>query len=374
MRRFVTSFALLACGLALGATPSFAQEAGGTSTAGRQLNWAEQMFDRVRHEYGTVLHGADVVMRLKMTNKYKETIHVAEARTSCGCIQARLLNNTLKTWEEGYIEVRLNTLQFSGERNANVIVTIDQPAYIQVMIPIHAFIRTDVSIAPGSANMGSIVVGEPAEQRLQINYLGGQSNWRISDVKSRNPHVSGAIRELGRTVNGGLAYELSVKVSRDAPAGDIRESLMLQTNDPSTPQIPVLVEGRVVNEFSLTPPAIVLKNMKPGQKEEVKVVIRGTKPFVVDKIESNSGSEAYQIKPLPKDRLQVVQILSLIIAAPEKAGTFEEVFTVTVAGQPNAATAKKTIEFKLDGKVIADANTSTEPQRVTTAKPPVPTP
>lgn len=377
MRKLTVYFALLACGLMLPINSASAQDPNARlSPTGRPLNWAEQMFDKHEHQFGVVARGADVVWRIKVTNKYVETIHISEAHTSCNCISAKILTNTLKTWEEGIIEVRLNTLQYSRDRHANVIVTIDQPAYMQVTLPITAYIRTDVVIEPGSAILGTVSQGETSpEHRLRISYA-GSPNWRISEVRSRNPNLVCAVRELSRQPNGGTAnilYELNVKLTSSTPAGDLREQILLMTNDVNSPQIPVLVEGRVLAEYSITPPSIALKGMKPGDKEEVKVVIRGQKPFVVEKIESNSGSEAYQIKPLPKDRFQIVQILNIIVNAPEKPGPMDEVFTLTLAGQgPNG---KKQVEFKLNGKVLGDeANSSkegTESQTVTTAKPPV---
>src|SRR4051812_39229566 len=106
MCRFLSTFAFVACSCLLATSPVLAQGPGVPPAApGRQLNWAEQMFDRMNHEFGVVARGADVVLQLKVTNKYKETIHIAEAHTSCNCIAARVLNSTLKSWETGIIEV-----------------------------------------------------------------------------------------------------------------------------------------------------------------------------------------------------------------------------------------------------------------------------
>ena len=376
MYRFASSVAIIACGWVLTANSTLAQEANYfASTPARQLSWAEAMFDKHNHDFGTVARGADVVLRLKVTNKYLETIHFSEAHTSCNCISARILNPTLKTWEEGIIEVKLNTLQYSRERNANVIISIDQPTFTQITIPIHAYIRTDVVIEPGSALLGTVSQGAGMEQKLRISYAGSAS-WQISNVKSRNPNVVCSVRELSRQANGPSAnihYELTVKLAPNTPAGELREQIVLLTNDVNSPQIPVLVEGRVIAEYSVTPPSIALKGMKPGDKEEVNIVIRGQKPFAVEKIESNSGSESYQVKLPQRDRMSIVQMLRVIVKAPDTPGPLEEVFTVTVAGQGND---KKAIEFKLSGKVLpGEAKSGTEPlesQRVTTAKPPTP--
>ncbi|MDB5336742.1 MAG: hypothetical protein JWN70_2361, partial [Planctomycetaceae bacterium] len=202
MHRFASSVAIIACGWVLTANSALAQEANYfASTPARQLSWAEAMFDKHSHDFGTVARGADVVLRLKVTNKYLETIHFSDAHTSCNCISARILSPSLKTWEEGIIEVKLNTLQYSRERNANVIISIDQPTFTQITIPIHAYIRTDVVIEPGSALLGTVSQGAGTEQKLRITYA-GSANWQISNVKARNPNVVCSVRELSRLASG----------------------------------------------------------------------------------------------------------------------------------------------------------------------------
>jgi len=384
MNRFAASAGAMVFGLLLVTNMASAQEVvASQQLPGRTLNWAEQMFSQMSHDFQTVARGAEVVLRVKVTNKYQETIHLSSVRTSCNCISAKLSTNTLKTWDEGIVEIRLNTLQYKGERNANVIVTIDQPRFIEVTIPIHAYIRTDVVIEPGSAVLGTVLQGETGDRKLRIDYAGNVSsgglNWKITDVKSpRNPNVVGMVRELGRTSNGitaNVSYELTVKLNPQTPVGDLREQILLITNDGNSPQIPILVEGRVIPEYSITPPLIVLKSLKAGAQQSVKVIISSKNPFAIDKIESNSGSDAFLVQPPPRDRYRVVQELRLIIHAPVPSGPFSEVFTLTLAGQ--GKDQKKAIELKMSGKVLENSAPRSEKdlakqQQVTTAKPVLP--
>jgi hypothetical protein len=386
MKKFATSAAAMALSLLLAANAASAQDlVPSQQIPGRTLNWAEQMFDRMSHDFQVVARGAEVVLRIKVTNKYQETIHLSNVRTSCSCITAKLSTNTLKTWEVGIVEVRLNTLQYKNERNANVIVQIDQPKFEEITIPIHAYIRTDVVMEPGSVILGTVIQGDSADRKLKIDYAGnvstGAANWKILDVKApRSPNILCSVKELSRTSDGvtaNVSYELTVKLNAQTPVGELREQIIVTTNDGNSPQLPVLVEGRVVPEYSVTPPLIVLKSLKPGSQERVKVIISSRKPFAVDKIESNSGSASFLIQPMAKDNFRVVQELRLIINAPEAAGPFGEVFTVTLAGQ--GKDQKKAIEFKLSGKVLESGlpksdKDSPKPQQITTAKPVVPGP
>jgi hypothetical protein len=71
MNKFAISAAVAVCLLAVNSASS--QEIAASQPAplgsGRSLNWAEQLFDRERHDFGVVARGAEVVVRMKITNK-----------------------------------------------------------------------------------------------------------------------------------------------------------------------------------------------------------------------------------------------------------------------------------------------------------------
>jgi len=70
-----------------------------------------------------------------------------------------------------------------------------------------------------------------------------------------------------------------VRVDEKTPVGHLREHLMLVTNDQNTPQVPLLVEGRVVSAVTVSPTSLFLGVVQPGEKVQKKVVVRGQKPF-----------------------------------------------------------------------------------------------
>ena len=114
----------------------------------QELTWAEKMFEKRSHDFGVVARGADVRYRLKITNIYKETVHISNVRTTCGCTAAAPSKSTLASRESAFIEVTMDTRRFKRRKDSNVIVTFDQPLYAEVRIPITAYIRTDVVLTP----------------------------------------------------------------------------------------------------------------------------------------------------------------------------------------------------------------------------------
>ncbi|MBI3863572.1 MAG: DUF1573 domain-containing protein [Planctomycetia bacterium] len=319
--------ALVACG----GSRAFAQE------------WAEKMFEKREHDFGVVAKGADARYRLKITNAYKQPVHIASVTTTCGCSAAKPSKDTLVSLESAYIEIVMDTRKFSHQKDSNVIVTIDQPLHAEVRIPIHAYIRTDVVLTPGGAEFPPLSQGEDKEYKIDVAYA-GRGNWKIKNVVSKNPNVTAKVVETRRDATN-VNYSLLVTVKGTAPLGDLREQLTLVTDDAGNPNIPVLVTARVDPEFVVNPDIVSFGNLTPGEKKTVNVVVRAKKQFSIEKIESEKSSGTYEVR-LPKDAKQT-HVVALTVVAPNEPGSVDEQFSVTIAGRNEPVT------FKAHGKVVA---------------------
>ncbi len=308
-------------------------------------DWAAKMFDKSSHDFGVVAKGADARYRLTITNKYVQTVHIESVTTSCGCTAAKPSKDTLASRESAYVEIVMNTVRFDHDKNSSVIVRFDAPLAAEVRIPIHAYIRTDVVLTPGSAEFGAVSQGVEQERKITISYA-GRDNWSIRDVINKNKDLDVKLHEVGRGA-GRVNYELSVLLKPNAPVGALRGQLTLVTDDANSPQIPVLVEGKIEPEFTVTPEVVSFNILTPGEKRTVNVVVRGKKPFMIEKIESEKTSGAFEVR-LPQSP-KAIHVLPLTLIAPTEPGPVEEEFTLTIVGRPDP------IHFKAYGKVQAQA-------------------
>ena len=331
-KTFVRSAVIALAVLTGSAIPADAQE----------LSWAEKMFDRQKIDFGVIAKGSDARLRVKFTNLYKQDVHIADVRTTCGCSAAEPSKTTLKSRESAYLDVTMNTRRFDRRKDSNVIVTFDAPQYREVRIPITAYIRTDVVLTPGSAGFGAVEHGKEAVRTIKIAYA-GRNTWTIREVKSQNKLIEAKAVETSRG-NGRVNYDLIVALKPGVPVGTLRESITLITDDSNSPRIPILVEARVEADITVTPSLIALGQLTPGQRKTVNVVLRGKKPFKVEKIECKSNNRSFKVR-LPKTA-KAVHVLPLTITTPTKAGNFNEEFTVKIAGRPEPVT------FKAYGKVV----------------------
>lgn len=331
----------LACvtAAALAASPLRAEEQ--VATVGD--DWAEKMFSELSHDFGSVARGADVRHKIEVTNLYEETITISNVGTTCGCTAAEPSQKTLKTGETAYIEIVMNTVKFMRDKNSNVDVTLtfDNRTFKTVRIPIHAYIRPDVVLEPGRADFGSVEIGQGAEKHISIAYA-GRDDWQITDVSSANELIDAAVSETSRG-DGRVNYDLVVRVASDAPAGAIHDQIVLTTNDERNPKVEVLVEAEVVADIVVNPSTLELGTLTPGDTKTMSVVVRGRRPFSIEKIECESERDCFKVR-LGKDTRNV-HVLPLTVTAPNESGEFSETFYLTIPGreEPVIFTARGTI-------------------------------
>lgn len=317
------------------------------SASAQELNWAEKMFDHRNIDFGVVARGSDAVARVKITNLYKQAVHIADVRTTCGCSAGKPSKTSLESLEDGYIEVTMDTRKFTRRKDSNVIITFDAPLHQEVRIPITAYIRTDVVFDPGSVNFGAVEHGKEATRTIKLQYA-GRSDWHVKEIRSRSESVVAKAIETSRG-NGRVDYDIVVNLAPNTPAGAVREQLALITDDQNSPQVPLLVEATVEADVTVTPAIVSLGVMKPGEAKQFNVVIKGKQAFQIERIECESDNGIFKVR-LPQNAAQV-HVLPMTITAPDKPGNLAEEFTVTVNGRPTPVT------FKAMGRVAEPTGT-----------------
>lgn len=344
-------------------------------------DWGDKMFDRTEVKFGSVARLADTTFKLKLTNRYADPIQITSLGVSCGCIswvdQAPF---TLASKEVREITLRLDTVRFTGDRNVRATVSLYEPAHgytDSVTIPVSAHIRTDVEASPSYVGFGTIDLGKGYTQRIGINYVGGRGDWKIKAAKASNPHLTTEVVELRRA--GGTAnYEVRVVIDGTAPAGLLRDQLVLTTDETGNNSvISIPIEAKVEADIVVTD--VQFGTVAPGQAKSMNVIVRGKKPFKIAEV--NHVTREVRLKPvtdaappavaptdatstlatasLPDeafkikcpDAAAVIHMVPLTLTPPSEPGLFEEEFVLKIAGRAQPVT------FKAKGRILDQAVT-----------------
>lgn len=294
-----------------------------TSPAAGQ-DWAREMFERTSHDFGSVARHAKAEHRFVFTNLYVEDVHVADVKASCGCTTPTIVNPSVKTYQQGAIVATFNTGRFTGSRSATITVTIDRPFPATVRLHVKGHIRTDVTLEPGGVVLGDIDQGVPVTRAVTVTRT-GRPGWKILEVRSANPHLSGKVIDT-RSDRRGVKATVQVRVGANAPPGYIRDHLMLVTNESAGSTVPVQVEGRVLPAVTVSPESLFLGVVHPGDKVTRQVVVRAKRPFRVTAVTSDDSG--FQLnttaEPLPKP----LHVIPITFIAGNEPGRVEQTIRI----------------------------------------------
>lgn len=289
------------------------------SAAGAEAQeWAKRMFPVTDHDFGSVAKGAKVEFPFTFENLYLEDVHVVSVTSSCGCTSPSATKDFLKTYEEAAINAVFNTRTHEGRKSATLTVRLDKPFAAEVQLHVKGYIRSDVVLTPGSADLGTVDQGNTTPKTITVRYA-GRGDWKIVAAKPNSPHVHASLKETSR-VGGQVSYDLSVQLDPQAPVGYLKDQVVLVTDDAEARTIPVDVEARVMSEITVSPSSLFLGALSPGQQVTKKIVVQGKRPFSIKGVKCENSNFTFTTPTAPAK----MHLIPVTYTAGDKAGKVEQ--------------------------------------------------
>jgi hypothetical protein len=310
---------------------------GMSSVRAEGREWAEKLFDRdgtkglTVHNFGNVPRGSVLSHRFVINNIYTVPLQIAITRVSCGCVTAGPPVQTLQPKETGAIDVIMDARKFTGLKSVSIVVTVGPQFISTATLQVTANSRADVVFNPGEVNFGVVTAGQSPSQDIDVEYAGAL-DWRLSGVAEHNLPLETKLDELYRKP-GKAGYRLHVTLKSDAPAGTHRFELLLQSNDPAGPAVPVLVQATVQAPLSVAPPNVRFGAAKVGQEITQKVFVNGSANFRILDIEGQADGISADY-PSGKANVQVVTLKWV----PKEAGDLKRELVIKTDLNGGAAT------------------------------------
>jgi hypothetical protein len=277
------------------------------STASAQSPWAEKMFkDGLIHDFGSVPRGAQLSHRFALTNIYAVRMEITSVKSGCGCVSANPVKRVLEPRESTTIDVTMDARRFTGPKTVGITITVGPDFISSAQLRVSANSRADIVFNPGQVSFGTVTRGQAASQVIDVEYA-GVLDWQVIEASAKDLPVEVSLSELYRRP-GQVGYRVRVAIKPEASVGTLKGDLFLRTNDPASPLLPVLVEGVVQSNLTVSPAAISLGVVKIGETLRRRVVVRGNKPFRILGVEGLI--DGMQLDPAPTATPSQVQVVS----------------------------------------------------------------
>ena len=290
------------------------------SSSSAQMPWAEKMFKGgVSHDFGSVPRGAQLSHRFVITNIYAVRMEITSVKSGCGCVTATAAKRVLEPRESTTIDVTMDARRFTGAKTVGITITVGPDYISSAQLRVSANSRADIVFNPGQVSFGTVTRGQKVSQVIDVEYA-GVLDWQVIEASANDLPVEVSLSELYRRP-GQVGYRVRVNLKANAPVGALKGDLFLKTNDPTSPLLPVLVEGVVQSNLTVAPAALSLGTVKIGETLRRRVVVRGNKPFRVLSVEGLG--EGMQLDPAPSATPAPVQVVSFKCVL-SKPGAFKQ--------------------------------------------------
>src|SRR5262245_2368749 len=321
MAPFVRFTLILA--LAVAPASAFAQQ-----PTAQAVPWANKFFQKdnppavLVHDFGTIPGGTVAAHRFTITNIYDVPMQVINVEKSCGCLEAYPPKQMLQPNESAEFGITMDAGKFKGANAQTFRITFGPQYSSTAVIRVQAVSRTDVLLAPGQVNFGVVAQGTKPVQMVSLKYQGRQRDFKVTGVADGTGPFDVKVEEPGRFAIGS-EFRISVGLKSEAPAGPLAEQVLLKTNDPTAPIIPVPVAGMVQAPLEINPKKAVFAGVKVGETATQRIMIRAAKPFKLTAPADDADGISVEVFPAATP----VQIVTVKFT-PTKAGTFNKTLSL----------------------------------------------
>lgn len=325
------------CALAMLAATSPAQDKPATAPAASQpvlTQAVEQksnafVFEKTKHDYGTITEGEIVEVKFPFKNTTDRTINIKAINTSCGCTSANDNPRVIAPGQASEIKVSFNSTGKPGKGQKTIsVVTDETEAGGLYTLTIGGEVTQTLFSSEPVINLGELSAGEQAEHTFKIISLTDPpakvEKLSIGDERIKM-EIGGQEPYTHKDGRNGFATPIKLTIPSDyPPSSQLRTTLTVMTSDTKRGALYLAVNGSVVGNFVLSPQRVLLGRLAPGEQKETRLTLRSKadEPFEVS-LATKSTASNFTVTEVPAEGKGLRQ-WSISFKAPDQAGNFNE--------------------------------------------------
>ncbi|MCL2742459.1 MAG: DUF1573 domain-containing protein [Planctomycetaceae bacterium] len=259
-------------------------------------SWGVELFPIKQHDFGRVVLGTDAVFDFPIKNDFQEDIRILNVNSSCGCTSVSIPQRIVKSGKNGAIVAQLNTTgQHLHEKSAVITVSLETVTQGRVLrdtvqLSVSGYIRPDVVLTPGIAELGTVIEGQSAKRILTMEYS-GRPDWALTKIERSNSFIHAKAEEIKRS-GGEVAYKITVTLLPSAKPGYVKDTLRFTTNEKTVgnakpAEIILPIQGAVIAPLRASPSPFMSGILTEGENVTKSLVVRSEKPFRILGIETD---------------------------------------------------------------------------------------
>ncbi len=238
---------------------------------------------------GIVQKGAKVIHDFEVRNEGDADLQILDVRPACGCTVASF-DRLIPAGGTGHVHLEVDTTAFTGPIAKAATVLTNDPAMPSFQLTVQAAVRPLIGVSPGYARFIFVQGAAPGTISQTLWAEDGQ-DFQVSKATAPNSFMKTSFHEATekeREPTGkGRQWVVELTLPSDAPVGELRNFLTIETNHPKQTEVQVPISGFVRPLFVVTPPTLDFREVAVDQPKSYTAafVNYGEAPITIQKVE-----------------------------------------------------------------------------------------
>lgn len=250
------------------------------------------------YDMGMIANDKTTEKTLKVFNRGTAPLEIKRVTTSCGCTKGKMAEDVIRPGKSADLVITVDPFRIPGFTSEKTLTLYtNDPKNAEVQIVVKASVQQELEMDPESLNFGVIDKGAGGEQQVRIRALLDRpfeiSEARITAFPNVYESTLEDVPEAEWKTPGRREYIVAVKVLPDAPVGRHTSRLLLTTNLKRLKRAFVSLNAHVKGVYTLEPPFVALRNVKPG--EELKGVLKVMSKVPIEIVEFQKSNENLEV-------------------------------------------------------------------------------
>lgn len=247
-----------------------------------------------KYDMGLIENDRIAVQHTKIFNRGDAPLKIARVTTSCGCTTGEMESTLVAPGGESDLIIRVDPAKIPGFFAEKVLTLhTNDPTNPAPTVHVVSHVKPEAEFNPEILDVGRFPLGEEKTIATTLRQIQEPPLEVIGAALGRDlPYIeitSELLPEADWTVPGKREYKIAAHFTPEAPVGLYDEWIWVNTNVVRYRNLPVKLKAEILGPYKVSPRAVAVRGVEPGQPSEGVLLITSDKPLKILEV-SNTNS------------------------------------------------------------------------------------
>lgn len=204
--------------------------------------------DKLLYDFGVLKEHKTVKHDFIIRNVGAKPLEIRDIQPDCNCSHAEISLRTILPGKQAQLHLEFDTAGIWGRQTTSAKVISNDPNQPVIRVSMSGHVVTAIPISPPKVELGTLYDSAVIHRQIQLRDP-GNDKLKIKGVKTSSKNIKAVLIQQGED----FIIKLSIKPTASRDSINIKEYVLISTNNELTPKIKVPILGQFGGPFKVFP-------------------------------------------------------------------------------------------------------------------------